>query len=327
MERTSVLEIVENWKKAGLTIGFTSGVFDLLHYGHVDFLTKASKICDKLVVGINSDGSVKKYKDPNLPINASAHRAGIISSLRCVDAVFVFDERRNRKNLELLKPDFYIKAGDYDISQLTSRDVVEAYGGKAVIIKDIEGISTSSLIERIRNPKQKAVFLDRDGTINREVEYLHEPEKFEFLPNAVEGIIKFYNMGYRIIVITCQNGIGLGYFTKEDFFKVNKVLLGGLSEKEIKVDKIYFTTESNTKENPKKELIERAQRDLNLDLQNCVVIGDKEVDIELGSIFGFTSIGVRTGHGCRTAKLKPDYMASDLMDAADHIERAASLKI
>jgi len=266
-KRAELAPICEQLRSNGLTIGFTSGAFDLLHAGHVDYLEKAKSQCDQLIVGINSDASIQKYKGQDRPILSENFRLKTVAALESVDYVFLFDERRNAQNIQLLKPHFYFKAGDYSASQLTSKDIVEQFGGEIRLIPVEENISTTEMINRIRSldgegdrfveeqertihlkrqpsKSQPAIFLDRDGTINREIGYLSEPEKFELLPNVLAGMKKMQDMGYRLIIVTNQGGIGLGYFTKEDFYRVNKKMLTDVSQAGVMLDKIYFCPHS-----------------------------------------------------------------------------------
>ena len=327
-------ELCETLKKQGKTIGFTSGVFDLVHAGHVDYLEKAKNICNILIVGINSDASVRRFKEDMRPVIPEDERAVVVAGLASVDYVFIFNERRNRKNIELIKPDYYIKAGDYSKAELTSAEVVERFGGKVKLVEKKFMSSTTGIIEKISSafhfpgspPKvAPAVFLDRDGTINEEVEYLHEPEKFRFLPNVVEGVKKMQDRGYKIVVITTQAGIGLGYFSKEDFFRVNREMLRGFSEGGVTVSKIYFCPHSKSESckcrKPGIALIERACCDLNLDISRSFIIGDKTSDIEAGKRAGAGTILVRTGFSGKDGEfdVQPDYAAEDLIDAAGYI--------
>lgn len=343
--REEIAKICAEYKAKGKTIGFTSGAFDILHAGHVDYLEQAKSQCDLLVVGVNSDNSVKKYKGENRPYNKETHRAKVIAALESVDFVFIFDERRNAKNIELLKPDFYFKAGDYNESQLTSRTIVEKYGGRAVLIPVKEDISTTSLIEKIagerisqkfveemertvhleRKPAKMspAIFLDRDGTINEERGYVSEPDEFEFLPNALAGMKKFRDMGYKLVIVTNQGGIGLGYFSKNDFYRVNKKMLTEVSKAGILIDKIYFCPHSLAENcpcrKPKTGLVMRAKEELNLDLKNSFFIGDSIWDIETGKNAGMRTIWIEND---RTPEVdfwetKPDFIVKDLLEAAD----------
>ena len=343
--RKRVADICQNLKAQGKKIGFTSGVFDILHAGHVEYLEDASRICDVLVVGVNSDRSVRKYKGGARPIINETQRLKVIAALESVDYTFLFSERRNGKNINLLKPHYYIKAGDYSSHQLTSSKFIEAYGGEVKIIPIKEKISTSLIIDRITHSEQRnkpvlvekenmahyeyktgksspAIFLDRDGTINKEIQYLHEPDKFQFTNNAIEGIKKLYDAEYKIIIISNQPGIGLGYYTKEDFFQVNKKMLKDLSEAGILVDKIYFCPHSKSEKcecrKPDQKFIEQAQQDLNLDLSRSWFIGDRKSDIETGKRADISTIMIKTEYSGddEEYQVEPDYYAADLKEAA-----------
>lgn len=149
--REELKKICENLRKKRKKIGFTSGAFDLIHVGHIEYLKKAKELCDVLIVGVNSDRSVKLYKDPIRPIVPEGQRAKIVSELKPVDYVFIFNERRNKKNIEILKPDYYIKAGDYSTEQLTSKKIAEKFGGKAKLIPLKTKTSTTDIIKKIRS--------------------------------------------------------------------------------------------------------------------------------------------------------------------------------
>lgn len=346
--RDELIPICDQLRQQELIIGFTSGAFDILHAGHVDYLEQANSQCDKLIVGINSDASIQKYKGNNRPIIAENMRVKTVAALESVDYVFLFDERRNAQNIQSLKPHIYFKAGDYSASQLTSKEVVEQFGGEVRLISIEENISTTEIIDRIRSldgegdrfveeqagtvhlkrkpPKMlPTVFLDRDGTINKEIGYLSEPEKFELLPNALAGMKKMQDMGYRLVIVTNQGGIGLGYFTKEDFYRVNKKMLTEVSQAGVMLDKIYFCPHSKAENCPCRKpeigLILRAKDELNLDLSHSFFIGDSEVDIQAGAKAGMKTILIESKLAPDPTELeiKPDFVVKDLLEAAEII--------
>jgi D-beta-D-heptose 7-phosphate kinase/D-beta-D-heptose 1-phosphate adenosyltransferase len=129
---------------------FTNGVFDLLHPGHVDVLTAARAEGDALVVGVNSDASVRRLKGPARPVRTDAERAVLLAALECVDAVVVFDEDTPRELVTALLPDVIVKGGDYAPDTVVGADTVTARGGRVVIIPITPGHSTTSTIERVR---------------------------------------------------------------------------------------------------------------------------------------------------------------------------------
>ena len=339
ISREEAIRLRDEYRKAGRTVGFTSGVFDLLHAGHVEYLTKASQIVDALFVGVNADSSVKSNKGDLRPINPERQRAEVVAGLRAVAHVFVFDELNNNVNIELLKPDVYIKAGDYSVDKLTSRHIVESYGGRIEIIPFREGHSTTSIIEKISvaaitregpevpHLRAPAVFVDRDGTINEHVEYLSDPKRFAEIPGSFAALKHLKELGYRIIIVTNQPGIGLGYFSKEEFFAVNREMMRQAAAVGGAIDKIYFCPHSKAEDCPCRKpepfFLRRAAEELNIDLSASYVIGDMTSDVQLGKNGGAHTILVRTGRGGADGmfKVTSDYVANDLSDAAAWIEK------
>ncbi|MCS7201356.1 MAG: D-glycero-beta-D-manno-heptose 1-phosphate adenylyltransferase [Dictyoglomus sp.] len=142
-------KIIENLKKQGKIIVFTNGCFELLHPGHIEILEKAKSLGDILIVGINSDNSVKEIKGEKKLILDEKSRLRIISSLEVVDYVVLFDEKTPENLISELKPDIHVKGGDYKIEDLPEAKIVEDYGGKVFIFPLLEGFSTTKIIEKI----------------------------------------------------------------------------------------------------------------------------------------------------------------------------------
>lgn len=130
---------------------FTNGVFDVLHPGHVAYLTSARALGDALIVGVNTDASTRRLgKGPGRPIQCEADRAVMVGALESVDAVCLFDDDTPASLIGALLPDVLVKGGDYDLQNVVGREVVEAAGGRVELIPFVEGHSTSDLLERIR---------------------------------------------------------------------------------------------------------------------------------------------------------------------------------
>lgn len=129
---------------------FTNGVFDLLHRGHVECLTAARNLGSSLLVAVNSDDSVRRLcKGPGRPLNRLADRVFMLEALRCVDAVVIFDETKPHALLEIVRPDVYVKGGDYDLDRSEAARLVRSWGGTAVAIPTVRGYSTTGMITRI----------------------------------------------------------------------------------------------------------------------------------------------------------------------------------
>ena len=153
--RRELLRIIKDLKAEGKRIAFTNGCFDLLHIGHVRYLEEAKALGDVLVVGVNSDASVRKLKGPKRPILPEAERAEILSGLGCVDYITLFDEMDPLKLIASLRPNVLVKGGDWTKEQTVGKEVVERSGGEVVIIPFVKGASTSNLIETILKKYEK----------------------------------------------------------------------------------------------------------------------------------------------------------------------------
>lgn len=138
-------------KQKDLAIVATNGCFDILHIGHVRSLQKAKTLGDLLIVGINSDSSVQKIKGSSRPINPQNERAEIIASLECVDLVSIFKEETAEKFLDMVKPNIYVKGGEYNLDNLPEVKIVKKYNGKVVTVPMIPGFSTTELIKKLKN--------------------------------------------------------------------------------------------------------------------------------------------------------------------------------
>jgi len=130
---------------------FTNGVFDVLHRGHVTYLQQARALGAALVVAVNSDASARQLgKGPDRPLNIEMDRALVVAALQAVDHVVLFDEATPCEMIERIRPDVYVKGGDYDVDRLRETELVRSWGGRAVAIPFVDGYSTTGLVERIR---------------------------------------------------------------------------------------------------------------------------------------------------------------------------------
>lgn len=141
--------LVAQERSRGKKIVFTNGCFDLLHVGHVKYLQRARELGDLLVVGLNSDASVRRLKGERRPLIEETERAHILAALDCIDFVVLFDEDTPLKIIEALAPDILVKGGDYSVDQVVGRELVEARGGRVELVQFVDGKSTSRIIEKI----------------------------------------------------------------------------------------------------------------------------------------------------------------------------------
>lgn len=142
---------LEGWRSSGARIVFTNGVFDLLHRGHVEYLAEARALGNCLVVGLNSDDSVRRLgKGPERPLVSAADRAAVVAALRAVDLVVVFDDDTPERLIQEVRPDVLVKGGDWTKEAIVGREFVESLGGRVVSVPLRKGSSTSALVERMR---------------------------------------------------------------------------------------------------------------------------------------------------------------------------------
>ncbi len=144
-------EKLKTWKTNNYKLVFTNGCFDLLHRGHVDSLMKAARLGDKLVVGLNTDQSVNRLKGANRPLMDEQSRATLIATMQMVDAVVLFNEETPYNLIKAIQPDVLVKGSEYAVEEIAGHDLVLARGGSVETIEMSEGISTSALIEKIKN--------------------------------------------------------------------------------------------------------------------------------------------------------------------------------
>ena len=151
LSQPEAVALVEHLRRDGKTVVFTNGVFDLLHPGHVRYLQDARREGDALVVGVNSDRSVRAIKGPGRPVNTELERAEVVAALSCVDAVVVFDEDDPQQLIKRLQPDVLVKGADWPADRIVGRETVEDRGGLVVRIPLAEGYSSSAIISKIRS--------------------------------------------------------------------------------------------------------------------------------------------------------------------------------
>lgn len=151
LKRDEIKAVVDKIKAENKKIVFTNGCFDILHVGHVRYLIKSSQYGDLMIIGLNSDESVKRLKGDSRPINPQKDRAEVLCALGCVDYVVIFDENTPEKLLDEIKPDIYTKGADYTIDTLPEAKIVAKNGGHVEFIELVEGKSTTNVIKSIKS--------------------------------------------------------------------------------------------------------------------------------------------------------------------------------
>ena len=151
VSKKEILNIIENLKKEGKTTVFTNGCFDILHIGHVRYLKESAKCADILIIGLNSDSSVKRLKGETRPINNESDRAELLSELGFVDYVVIFEQDSPVELLDEIKPDVYTKGADYTVETLPEAETVLKNGGRIEFVNLVAGKSTTNVIKKIEN--------------------------------------------------------------------------------------------------------------------------------------------------------------------------------
>ena len=146
-----IIAASENWQSQNKRIGFTNGCFDIVHLGHIDYLSRAADLADVLVIGVNTDASVSRIKGENRPLQDELSRSMLLASFQFVEAVVLFDDDTPYELIKAIQPDVLVKGSDYKEEDIVGADIVGDKGGKIVTIDFLDGYSTSSIIEKANN--------------------------------------------------------------------------------------------------------------------------------------------------------------------------------
>ena len=145
------------WRFKGLKIVFTNGCFDILHLGHIEYLSKASELGNKLILGLNTDDSVRRLKGPSRPVNNQEARSTILAAISFIDAIVLFDEDTPAELISHIRPDILVKGKDYDGKEIAGSDLVKSYGGRVETIELTQGYSTTGILEKKSLEAQECV--------------------------------------------------------------------------------------------------------------------------------------------------------------------------
>lgn len=319
-----IIKISNDLKIQNKKVVVLSGSFDILHTGHIKTFEEARAQGDCLIVLLNSDKSVKKYKGPTRPIINENDRATILNALESIDYIVIFDEITPINALEQIKPNIFCQGLNWGKDCL-EKDTIEKNGGTIYILKWEQGQSSTNLIEQIKKveniPVIKAIFLDRDGTINiNEPEYLHKIQDFKFTERAVEGLKKMAENGYKLFIVSNQSGIGRGYYLEQEAKELSEWLISELEEHGVKIEKIYYCPHKPEDKcecrKPSPKMLFDAVDEFGVSLNNSWVIGDSEKDILLGKFNNVRTILINKNKNKDT---KADFTVTNLFEAAEII--------
>lgn len=317
-----IQNILNDLKEDDKKIVAINGSFDILHLGHEKILQTAKSQGDVLVVLLNSDESVRKYKGPFRPINSEDVRAENIASFEVVDYVVLFDEINPKKVLDIIKPDIYCQGSDWG-KNCIEREVVERNGGEIYVVERSESVSSSDFVPKEIKSAKKAVFFDRDGVINfNEPEYVHRIEDFKFIPQTLGVLKELSKTDFKIVIITNQSGIGRGYYSEDDFHVLNNWMITELAKQDIRIDKVYYCphTEVDACEcrKPGIGMFLRAVKDLQISLAKSFLVGDSSADVLAGREANIQTIKFGDKMPAEL-KLEPNYYVDEIGAAVDII--------
>jgi D-glycero-D-manno-heptose 1,7-bisphosphate phosphatase len=325
-----LLALRERWRQEGKAVVWTNGCFDLLHVGHVRSLREARGLGDALVVGVNSDQSVRRLKGPERPIVGHAERAELLAALECVDRVVIFDGQTPEPILARLRPDVHCKGAEYAPPHgkpVPEAALVESYGGRVAFLSMAPAISTTELVRRARalaGPKGRpTVFLDRDGTLIEDVGYPREPGQVRLLPACAQALSSLKQQGFALVVVSNQSGVGRGLITAEEAAGVHRRFADLLAEQGVVVDAVYYCPHAPEEgclcRKPSPTLLLRAAQELELDLPRSFMVGDKSSDVEAGRRAGCRTVLFSRGTHVADCDTGPDRVVSDWDEALPYL--------
>ena len=325
--KKEIISLTRTLKAKGKKVVVFSGSFELLHIGHIVAIQEAKDQGDVLIILLNSDKSIKSYKGVGHLLNSQDQRAQMLSALEAVDYITLFDELTPVDALSQIKPDVYCNGSDWG-KNCIERSVVEKNEGNLHILKK-RIFSTSSLIDKIiknrATPDVKAVFLDRDGTINFNREgYVREVSHFIFVPGAIEALKKLSKTGYKIIIITNQSAIGRKVLTQSGLKKIHNWMVASLKKHGARIDGIYYCwhhpDDGCSCRKPEPEMFLRAAKDFGINLSKSWMIGDDQKDVIAAKRANIKAIKIGAKLP-RELKLEADRYVRDLLGAVNIVTK------
>ncbi len=303
------------------SIGVITGSFDLLHGGHKHALDYSSKLVDKLIVLVNSDETIYIYKGKNRPIESFEERIKNLEEYNNNLIYVELDEVIPNNLLKIIKPNKYFISKEWSFNPAEKIELIE-FSTEIIEHPELEGFSSSKIVEEkiiTKFKDDKAIFLDRDGTINEDKGYINSSEDIEIKEINLKGIREMSKLKYKLIIVSNQSGISRGYFTESDLKKVNNRVIELITENGGRIDQIYFDTSlpenpSNFRK-PNNGMLLRAIEEFNIVLKDSWLIGDKDTDVELAKKNNIKSIYIKNEKYEYNSRFIFDYSVNNLHEA------------
>jgi rfaE bifunctional protein nucleotidyltransferase chain/domain len=334
----ALLALRASWRAEGKAVVWTNGCFDVLHAGHARSLRAASALGDVLVVGVNSDDSVRRLKGPSRPAVPQGQRAELVAALGCVDRVVVFDDLTPQRVLGLLRPEVHCKGADYappSGKPVPERALVEGYGGRVEFLPLQPGLSTTALLDRLNaageptflpTVTRAAVLLDRDGTLIEDAGYPRDPGQVRLLPGAAPALRALQEAGFVLAVVSNQSGIGRGLVRPEEALAVHRRFADLLAAEGVVLGGAYYCPHAPDEgcacRKPSPGLLLRACADLGAAPARSFLVGDKPSDAEAGRRAGCATVLLAAPKGAPCAAA--DFLASYWGEAIAWIKECAA---
>jgi len=298
------------------SIGTINGTFDLLHKGHVDGINQAKNKVDHLFILVNDDKSVKRYKGPTRPIESIETRKNNLNSKFPTCYILHFSDLTPIKILLKINPNIHFISEDWGGSP------VENYflnNTEIILIKKNYDISTSKKIGKanIKENLNYGVFLDRDGTITKDNNYINTLQNFSFLENSIDGMLALSEKKFKLIVVTNQSAVSKGLIEKKDALAFNRKIVTDSKKFGIKIDQIYTSysdSDSSPYRKPNNKFLELAADKFGLALSRSWFIGDKETDMLTGKLSNTKTIFIGDQKNVNSKLV--DYFTKDLFSAS-----------
>jgi glycerol-3-phosphate cytidylyltransferase len=337
--RAEIVEIATRLRKTGFRIVTTNGAFDLLHVGHVKMLQEAKNLGDILIVGVNSDSSVRRFKGPHRPVNSEKDRVAMLSALTYTDYITLFDELTPVALLDQIKPHIHVNSPEHGYDCI-EKEVVLRHGGEIYLSKLIEGFSTSALIERVTQvyarPMYKAIFLNPVDVF--EFGSLESgPQTLDFWLLAS----RFLQAGYQLVILANHPEIAMGFLTEEDIINQYEAVKSSVRLQGVELAGIYFCPHHPdgkldayrlecTCRKPLPGLIEQAVANLDINLSRSFVVSTQPEDILMGRRINCKTILIENPSlemdACRDKSdipsyVGPNFKVKDFQEVLDIITR------